>query len=67
LSSRLAAVGILARGRRAAEAPPSKFDWLASFDKHPQTIVLLRIQNFRAKCCYFPFALILNRELPNEM
>ena len=38
------------------------FDWFASFDKHPQTLVFFGRPRGPCQCCYFAF--ILNRELP---
>src|SRR5258708_16505782 len=32
------------------------FDWSASSEKHPQTIVFLRRPKGPCQCCYFPFA-----------
>jgi len=43
------------------------FDWFASFDKHPQTLVFFARPRGPCQCCYFPFAFIQNRELPSEI
>src|SRR5258708_37963966 len=32
------------------------FDWFASSEKHPQTIIFLRRPKGPCQCCYFPFA-----------
>src|SRR6266851_146905 len=39
----------------------------ALLGKYPQTIIFLRRPEFPSQCCYFPFAFILNRELPSEI
>jgi len=44
-----------------AELEPARkimdsFDWSASSEKHPQTIVFLRRPKGPCQCCYFPFA-----------